>query len=216
MFRFVHLETFVAVFWFTYYIHTIFFHIPAKVMKSTSFCIASAGNTHFCSWWTQMQSYLGASSVPARIMTSKSTQLSNCDCFNWCLLLVLQPDRSWLWFSGVEANNPHQMFHITQCENPPVPQILFYKSIHPWKLDISYFILFCGCHCKWTPVHTHPPDRCLWSAWPQLIANGEQMKEISRISWELPLRAERPGAAMNPWRSLFVQGAVQRLLTRSH
>lgn len=27
------------------------------------------------------------------------------------------------------------------------------------------------------------------------------MKEISRISWELPLRAERPGAAVNPLKS---------------
>lgn len=25
-----------------------------------------------------------------------------------------------------------------------------------------------------------PPDRCLWSAWPRLIVDGEQMKEISR------------------------------------
>lgn len=81
---------------------------------------------------------------------------------------------------SAEAYNPHQMFHITQCEKPPIPQILFYKSTHPRKLDISYFILVCGCHCKWTPVHMQLPDCCLWSAWPWLIADGEQMKEISR------------------------------------
>lgn len=25
---------------------------------------------------------------------------------------------------------------------------IFYKFIHPWKPDIPYFILLCGCHCE--------------------------------------------------------------------
>lgn len=108
---------------------------------------------------------------------SKSTGLSHCRFFSfWFYCQTDFGSR----LPSAEAYNPHQMFHITQCEKPPIPQILFYKSTHPRKLDLSYFILVCGCHCKWTPVHMQLPDCCLWSARPRLIADGEQMKEISR------------------------------------
>lgn len=77
--------------------------------------------------------------------------------FNVRPLPLLLPARVWL----LSSYNPHRMFHITQCENPPFAQILFYKSTPPRKRDISYFILVCGCHCKWTPVHMQPPGRRL-------------------------------------------------------
>lgn len=146
--------------------YTAIFFLLRRMHWEQMFCFSSSSFKSCC--------------AARSIMTSKSTGLGDCSCFNFCLLLVLLPDRFWLSSSPLpRPYNPHQMFHITQCENPPIPQILFYKSIHPWKLDISYFILVCGCHSKWTPVHMQPPDRCLWSAWPQLIVDGEQMKEIS-------------------------------------
>lgn len=118
------------------------------------------------------------SSFRSAPITSKSTGLDH-GRFFFSFWFYCQTD-SGSCLPSAEAYNPHQMFHITQCEKPPIPQILFYKSTHSRKLDISYFILVCGCHCKWTPVHMQLPDCCLWSAWPWLIADGEQMKEISR------------------------------------
>lgn len=95
-------------------------------------------------------------------MTSKSTGLSVCSSFKLKLKL---PASVFLYcradsgpgLGAAEADDPHQMFHITQCENPSYSSgSLLQVRTHPWKRDISYFILVCGCRCKRTPVHMQP------------------------------------------------------------
>lgn len=67
------------------------------------------------------------------------------------------------WFSSTEAcNYLHQMFHIIQCEKPPILSD-FYKCIHPQKPDISYFILLCECHCEGGWFTCNPPSLSLIS-----------------------------------------------------
>lgn len=98
------------------------------------------------------------------VMTSKSIGFSGRCCFNFCpcFWFYCQTD-----FGSRFPPTPSEANTIrTKCFTLPGVKILlfwrsfffFYKSMHPWKLDISYFILVCGCHCKWTLVHMQPPQ----------------------------------------------------------
>lgn len=62
--------------------------------------------------------------------------------------------RSWASIWGLELSfSLHRPPICTKCFTlPSVRSLLFfqsfYKFIHPWKPDIPYFILLCGCHCE--------------------------------------------------------------------
>lgn len=83
-------------------------------------------------------------------------------------------------FSSSEANNMHQMFHIIGVK---IPQFFrfFSLQVHA-SVETWYFIFHSGLwmSSREMPVHMQPAARVLWSAWPRLITNGEQLKEISR------------------------------------
>lgn len=69
-----------------------------------------------------------------------------------CPWRSLVPSRASIW--GLELSFPlHRPPICTKCFTlPSVKSLLFfqifYKFIHPWKPDIPYFIVLCGCHCE--------------------------------------------------------------------
>lgn len=83
---------------------------------------------HFC---TRSRAWLGASGCPGKPLVC-----------------------SWSSIWGLELSFPlHRPPICTKCFTlPSVKSLLFfqifYKFIHPWKPDIPYFILLCGCHCE--------------------------------------------------------------------
>lgn len=146
-------------------------------------------------------------------MTSKSIGFTECCCFSflffWGSASVLLPAGVWLSTPPPPLSPPPPACLLqrpticTKCFTLPGVKILlffqiFYKSMHPWKLDISYFILVCGCHWG-TLVHMQVADRaplirltttnCWWK--------GRKWKKYRPISWELVPRTKLPDASIN-------------------
>lgn len=97
-------------------------------------------------------------------------------------------------FSSSEANIMHQMFHIIGVK---IPQFFrfFSLQVHA-SVETWYFIFHSGLwmSSREMLVHMQPAARVLWSAWPRLITNGEQLKEISRDFMGIGTMAELPNS----------------------
>lgn len=107
-------------------------------------------------------------------------------------------------FSSSEANNMHQMFHIIGVK---IPQFFrFFSLLVHTSVETWYFIFHSGLwmSSREMLVHMQLAARVLWSAWPRLITNGEQLKEISRDFMGIGAMAELP----NSKRSLNVHWRV--------
>lgn len=80
--------------------------------------------------------------APRSVITSKSTGLSDCSCFNFCLLLVLLPDRFWLssslyWGLQSAPNVSHYPVWKPSYSSDSFLQV--HTSVETW-----YFIFHSG------------------------------------------------------------------------
>lgn len=73
-------------------------------------------------------------------------------CLNICLLLFYCSMDLGSWFPSLEAYHPHQMFHITQCEKPPI--LSDFLQVHT-STETWYFIFHSALWMSlWgMPVH---------------------------------------------------------------
>lgn len=89
----------------------------------------------------------GPALLPLRGARS-SAQLGASEC-PWKTLVCLRPTSGTLELSFCLHRPPicTKCFTLLSVKSLLFFQI-FYKFIHPWKPDIPYFILLCGCHCE--------------------------------------------------------------------